>query len=89
MSWTIAPASAPKEEGVWTLIARPEVTKSGRLNLKVPVTLHSELSALAEQERVSLNYLVGVLLAAAVRGLRTSQEHAPGVPAAGPLASGR
>ena len=56
------------------MIATGELTKSGRLNLKVPVTLHSELAALAERERVSLNYLVGVLLAASVRSMQARDQ---------------
>lgn len=55
------------------MIEASDLTKSGRLNLKVPVTLHGELVQLAEQEKVSLNYLVGVLLAAGVRGLKLSK----------------
>ena len=58
------------------MIRGAELVKSGRLNLKVPVTLHSELAALAERERVSLNYLVGVLLAAGVRGMHAGREQA-------------
>ena len=56
------------------MIGGSELIKSGRLNLKVPVTLHSELAALAERERVSLNYLVGVLLAAGVRGMHGGRD---------------
>jgi hypothetical protein len=56
------------------MIEARDLTKSGRLNVKVPVTLHGELVDLAEQEKVSLNYLVGVLLAAGVRGLRLAKD---------------
>jgi hypothetical protein len=56
------------------MIEASDLTKSGRLNLKVPVTLHGELVQLAEQEKVSLNYLVGVLLAAGVRGLKLGRD---------------
>lgn len=42
----------------------PNQLKSGRLNLKVPRSLHTRLVAIAQREKISLNYLVGCMLAA-------------------------
>jgi HicB-like protein involved in pilus formation len=38
--------------------------KSGVLRLRLPVSLHHELADLAQKERVSLNYMIGAILAA-------------------------
>ena len=46
-------------------VAEVRVTeKSGVLRLRLPVSLHQELADLAEKERVSLNYMIGAILAA-------------------------
>lgn len=52
----------PAEEG-----NPPGQLPNGRLNLKVPRTLHRDLRARAEHENISLNQLVVYLLAQGLR----------------------
>jgi hypothetical protein len=60
----------------------PEATHSGRLMLRMPPTLHSDLAEAAQREGVSLNTFITGVLAGAV-AWRT-QEGAPGGRAAAP-----
>jgi predicted HicB family RNase H-like nuclease len=43
--------------------SQPSPSRSGRLNLRLPVELHAELAVEAERQGVSLNTLIVSLLA--------------------------
>jgi antitoxin HicB len=58
---------------------------SGRLLLRMPRTLHAELTRASDREGVSLNQFITDVLAAAVVWRSHSASHLPGTNSAGPI----
>jgi antitoxin HicB len=64
---------------------RSETSHSGRLLLRMPRTLHAELTRASEREGVSLNQFITDVLAAAVVWRSRPGSSAPGAGSSGPI----